>query len=59
MLTGYVEFDRIIHWLTLVNKDNGMPLYSPNETNEYYYDYSGFNSRPGIPMITLGLTLEF
>jgi TonB family C-terminal domain len=58
MLTGYIEFERIVHWLTFVKKENGLPLYSPNESNEYYYDYSGFNGRPNFPMITFGLTWE-
>jgi len=59
VLTTYIEFIRLVHWLQFVKDKNGVPLYNPGELNFYNYDYSGFQTMPNWPMISLGLTWDF
>ncbi len=59
MLTAYIEGERLFHLLQYVKNDQGKPVYSPGEYNQYNYDFSSFQSLPMFPMASLGLTWEF
>ncbi len=59
IITFYIGGDRLLHFLQLILKDNGEPLYLPAEFPTYNYDYSKFEGFANLPAITFGLSVEF
>lgn len=59
MITLYLESIRTLHWLSEIKKSDGTPLYSPKESNNYYYDYSGFTPDINFPLPGLGMEIKF
>jgi TonB family protein len=59
VLTTYIEFIRLFHWLQFIKNNKGDALYHPGEMNLYKYDYSGFETMANFPMISFGITWEF
>lgn len=59
MITLYLESIRTLHWLSEIKKDDGTPLYSPKESNDYYYDYSGFSPEINFPLPGAGIEVKF
>jgi hypothetical protein len=59
IITFYIGGDRLLHFLQLILKDNGEPLYLPAEIQTYNYDYSKFEGFANFPAITFGLSVEF
>ena len=59
VLTTYIEFIRVLHWLQFAEKKNGDPVYKPTEMNMYNYDYTKFEGIANFPMISFGIKWEF
>lgn len=55
----YIESIRTLHWLSEIKKEDGTPLYSPKESNNYYYDYSGFSPDINFPLPGVGIEIKF
>lgn len=58
-MTVYLESIRTLHWFSLIKKKDGTALYMPKESDEYYYDYSGFEPEANYPIPGAGIEVTF
>lgn len=55
----YLESIRTLHWLSLIKKEDGTAIYMPKESDDYYYDYSGFEPAANYPIPGAGIEITF
>lgn len=59
ILTIYAGCDRILHFLQLIEKDDGTPVYFPAEEPTYNYDFTRFQGETAYPGLSIGFSQEF